>query len=466
MSDRMIRADDHVAVIDVGNTNIKLCVVDGDGATLSTEVRRNTIGGTPPYPHVDVDGLWDWLIGALRRAATQFPITAIVPTTYAATCALIGAQGELLLPVLHHSSDAIAEVDAAYEARARDFRKTGSPRLPFGQNLGRQLFWQSRKFPETFAKVRTMLTYPQYWSWRLSGVAASEVSSLGAHSDLWNPRDQNFSRFAVDMGWNKLFPPMHPAWAKVGPIKPDIAAATGLPADCRVHNGVHDSNASYLRHLVGRTGEEFTVVSTGTWIISFAAGRPTDRLDETRDTLANVDVLGVPVACSRFMGGHESERIVGEPQPSRTAGEAEARQIIEQGSMALPSFAPEVGPFQGRVGKLVGPPPRNQAQRAALASLYCALVTDECLSLIDARGDLIIEGAFTQNTPFCRLLAALRPQQRAVVSDDTTGTVAGASLLAHWPPDGERALLQPCAPPDVSGLHNYRQLWLEHISTG
>ena len=33
-----------------------------------------------------------------------------------------------------------------------------------------------------FAEVRTILPYPQYWAYVLSGVMASEATSFGAHT--------------------------------------------------------------------------------------------------------------------------------------------------------------------------------------------------------------------------------------------------------------------------------------------
>ncbi len=66
-------------------------------------------------------------------------------------------------------------------------RKTGSPTLPMGLNLGAQIHWQARRFPDAFAKTRHILMYPQYWAFRLTGVAASEATSLGCHTDLWAP---------------------------------------------------------------------------------------------------------------------------------------------------------------------------------------------------------------------------------------------------------------------------------------
>lgn len=455
--------NDHTAVIDVGKTHIKLCVVDAAGATVHHQVRDNPVADGPPFAHFDVDGIWDWLLQALATTSAEYRVAGIVPTTHGAACALVGDDG-LLLPILDYEYPRIEEVSEAYEALARRFAETRSPRLPVGHNLGRQLFWLQRSFPEAFAATRHILTYAQYWGWRLTGVPASEVTFLGCHSDLWRPEANSFSSFAREIGWDRLFPPLEPAWHRLGPITEPVRDATGLPARCAVYNGLHDSNASYLRHLVQRRAP-FTVVSTGTWVICFAAGRPVDRLDETNDTLANVDARGQPVASARFMGGREFAAIGGADGAQAPVTEPDLRAVLESGVVALPAFCDQGGPFRQRPGRIVGEA-GDARRRAALATLYCALMTDHCLSLLDARGDIVVEGSFAANEPYCGLLAALRPAQPAFISHDVTGTVAGAAMLARWPAADAAVALRPCRPLALPGLEDHRARWRALCAAG
>ena len=124
--------------------------------------------------------------------------------------------------------------------------------MPRGLNAGRQAFYSQRMFPDAFARATAFLTYPQYWTWRLSGVRAIEVTSIGAHTDLWRPREGGLSAMVERLGWTHLMPPLRRAWETLGPIRPEIAAATGLAPDVRVICGAHDSNASLVPHLIAR----------------------------------------------------------------------------------------------------------------------------------------------------------------------------------------------------------------------
>jgi hypothetical protein len=127
--------------------------------------------------------------------------------------------------------------------------------------------------PELFRACTAILLYPQYWAWRLSNVMTSEITSLGCHSDLWRPREADFSALAKSLGWHKLLPPRRAAGDVLGTITTTVARITGLDPTCRVLCGIHDSNASYLCYRASRPADErFAVVSSGTWTVIMAHG--------------------------------------------------------------------------------------------------------------------------------------------------------------------------------------------------
>ena len=122
------------------------------------------------YPHFDERSLWAFILDSLGALNRQKPIDAISVTTHGATAALLDAAGGLALPILDYEHDGPDTLAAEYDAVRPPFAESGTPRLPIGLNLGAQLFWQARTFPDDFARVASILTYPQYWAFRLSGV--------------------------------------------------------------------------------------------------------------------------------------------------------------------------------------------------------------------------------------------------------------------------------------------------------
>jgi sugar (pentulose or hexulose) kinase len=224
--------------------------------------------------------------------------------------------------------------------------------------------------------------------------------------------------------------------------------------------GIHDSNASFLVHRAYRD-DGFSVVSTGTWIVCMARGARLDTLREDHDTLANVDAFGDPMPCARFMGGREYAALAGSEGLDAAPSREDAVRLVEAGCMAIPAFATQGGPFHGMEGRVVGPSPPTGVERSALAAVYCALVTDHCLGLLDARGDVIVEGRFASNRAYCAVLAGLRPGQDVWASADQTGTVGGAALLAGLPDRVRAGSASLDRVPSLAtpGLAAYRDRW-------
>jgi L-fuculokinase len=446
-----------VAVFDIGKTNMKVVVFDDAGKVVAERGHPNAPFAADvkwPYLKLDTERAWSFLIGALNELGARFSIEAISTTTHGCAGVLMGRDG-VALPPLDYEFDGFAAVDAAYDAARPPYDETRSPHLPRGLNLGRHIFYFERHFPVQFEQATAFLTYPQYFAWRLGGTMASEVTSLGAHTDLWRPKEGALSSMVDELGWRRLFPPLRKAWDTLGILKPEVAAATGLPQNVRIVCGAHDSNASLVPHLVSRR-EPFTVISTGTWVIIMAVGG-TARLDPKADMLANVDVRGVPVPTARFMGGREFSVLAGDAPAD--ADEADVTAMIASGALALPAFSDQGGPFAGRKGVIEGDAPATRQARAALATVYAALMTAHMLRRLEAPGDLIVEGGFTRSPAFAAVLARLMSGRLVVIAPMSAGAAAGAAMLAHWDEPHGPPQLENAPAWDLAGLEAYRDRW-------
>jgi sugar (pentulose or hexulose) kinase len=418
----------HVAVIDIGKTNAKVALVDMENLTeVAVRKMANSVRTNGPYPHHDVERLWDFILDSLAALNGERPVDAISVTTHGATAALLGADGSLALPVLDYEHDGPDVLGNDYNTVRPPFDETGSPRLPAGLNAGAQLFWQQRKFSDDFARVASILMYPQYWSFRLTGVAASEVTSLGCHTDLWNPAAAEFSGLVDHMGWRALMAPVRRASDRLGRVLPEIARRTGLGPKTPVLCGIHDSNASLLPHVLSRK-PPFAVVSTGTWVVAMAIGGTAGNLDPTRDTLINVNALGDPVASARFMGGREYSILTAGLKANPT--DADIAAVLLERILLLPSVQPGSGPFPGHEAQWICGRELSGGERGAVASFYLAMMTATCLGLVEAGGVTVVEGPFAGNELYCRMLATATGRDVVANIGASTGTSIGAALLA------------------------------------
>ena len=458
---------DCVVVLDVGKTLAKLTMWSADGglvdrATRPNEPRMSRHG----YPSLDVEGIEAWLACTLGRFAGQRTIRAIVPVAHGAAAVIMRPDGSWIEPLDYEAAlpDALRE---QYLAQRDPFIETGSPALPCGLNLGAQLHWLEAMLPTEFA-AGTIVTWPQFWAWRLSGVAATEVTSLGTHTDLWRPFEGRPSRMAERRGWAGRLAPLRRASDVLGTVTAGWRARCGLPEQCAVACGIHDSNADLLAVRARIGHHDHTVLSTGTWFIAMRScpDKPDlAALPEARDCLVNVNAFGIPVPSARFMGGREAELLEEgvqlDPAAYAEALVEHASRLVRSGVFALPAFQKGVGPFPESEGCWIGRP-GDQFGRRAAAGLYLALMADVSLDLIGSRERLVVEGRFMADPVFVRALASLRPDQTVLLAPSSDSLCHGAIGLIAPEATPESELLQ--VEPLPFALAGYARQWRELLA--
>jgi sugar (pentulose or hexulose) kinase len=435
-----------VVVLDVGKTLSKLTIWSPDRKLMERRTHRNSRAVGDGYPALDVKGIGFWLAQTLAAYAHMGEITAIIPVGHGAAACLVNDDGSFAAS-LDYEAEPPTEVRERYLRMRDPFSVTGSPLLPSCLNLGLQILWLEAVAPEKFRQAR-IVTWPQFWAWRLCGVAATEVTSLGCHTDLWMPGEGRPSPMAMSQGWGERLAPLRRAGEVLGCITREWAERCGLPQDCEVICGLHDSNAALAatRGYPEIEARECTVLSTGTWFVSMRSAAPGAKIDlsaipEARDCLINVDVTGRPVPSARFMGGRDVELLEVATASKVDVVESAAmlvnvaQSIVKHAVFAIPTFEKGVGPFPHSPGHWVQRPP-DQIGRRVAAGLYLALMSNTCLDLIDSRETLVIEGRFATDAVFTRALAALRPAQRVFLSDSNNSLPYGALRLldADLPP--------------------------------
>lgn len=422
-----------IIILDVGKTLSKLSRWSVDGQLLDKAVRPNARVEKDGAARLDADGIGSWVRETLHGYAKKGPVAGIIPVGHGAGVVAL-RDGALAFSPLDYECDIPASVLSEYQAQRDSFAESGSPALPQGLNIGSQLHWLEAQESALLDNV-TLLPWAQYWSWFLCGTPRSEVTSLGCHSDLWNPAIGQFSSMAIRRGWADKFAPLAKASDIVGTAKAEFGLGHSVPVYC----GIHDSNAALhaARGFAEIETEEATVFSTGTWFIAMrcpATAVDLSGLPEARDCLVNVDAYGVPVPSARFMGGREIEQVIGidtrrvDIVPDQPALLAAVAPVLARGAMLLPTLASGCGPFPDGAGRWIAQP-EDWYQRRAAACLYAALVADASLDLIGSKNTLLVEGRFAEAEVFVRALASLRPDMRVFTSNAHNDVSLGALRL-------------------------------------
>jgi sugar (pentulose or hexulose) kinase len=456
-----------IVVLDVGKTLSKASLWAPDGTLLAKRTRANQRVSAPAYLALDALGIETWLADTLTEFATLADVGHIVPVSHGAAAALVRGD-ELLLPPMDYEHPIPAPIQLAYSRLRDDFDQTGSPSLPDGLNLGAQLYWLQTLHPAAFSPGTRIMPWAQYWSWLLCGVAASEVTSLGCHTDLWRPTAHAFSQLSDDQGWTKLMAPMARAGQALGEISPAWHRRTRLARDTLIHCGIHDSNAALVaaRGFPEIAHREATVLSTGTWFVSMRTPEPAADfapLPSGRDCLLNVDADDHVVPSARFMGGREIELLTGidtrriDVKPDQPALLEALPSVARRKAMVLPTLAPGTGPYPTNRGQWLSMPD-DEFQRRAGVCLYAALVADTCLDMIGTRRCVVVEGRFAESEAFVRSLAALRPDLQVFCANAQSDVSYGALrlLIPDLRPAGTLNPVRGCE----CELEDYRNAWL------
>ncbi len=500
--------DKLVAVIDIGMTNKKVAVYDERLRMLDSCSRTFdpiSLGGIETH---DLAGMEAWFLERLGRFAETYPIASIAVATHGATTVCIGRDGMPCAPCVyytHEPGDDFQKRFYALAGRPEELQAaTGTPRLSALINPAKGIFFLSERFPEEFARTVTLLNYPQYWGFRLTGKAGAEGTYIGCHSYLWDWEKERYSSVAERLGVSRKMPErVEESWSTLGRIKDEVAALTGLSPDTIVTMGIHDSNASLLPHLAKSAGRDFVLNSTGTWCVLM---HPQEKYGFSPEELGKVvffnrSAFNKPVKTAIFLGGMEYETWSVLVAPQGGGEEPDSRDyasVIEGASeFILPEVVPGSGQFPGSMPRAVeggmeyalgdlqkgSPGPRFLAdRRRGLAVLNLSLAIQTLVAL-DRTGlvggsRVYTEGGFRKNADYNAILAAALPGNKVYLTDIAEATAAGAAMTAFAALDreagGRRALeglaeafeveylpVEPMA--GMEGLAAYMQRWLERV---
>ena len=300
----------NIAVLDIGKTHAKVILFDAIKLEeLSVFQSNNTVLQDSLYPHFNVEFLKKFIIKSLKELAKKFSVDSIFTSTHGACMALM-SKGDLALPVLDYEFQGPNQLNEEYNKLRPAFSQTGTPRMDAGLNLGAQLYWQNKFFSDDFSKVDQILFWPQFWSYWLSGIAASEMSYASSHSDLWDIRQKKF----IDLntyGINSKveYPPLRSASTILGPLKKDLAHETGLPQNIPVYCGAHDSSLALVSASLNQP-MPCTILSTGTWVTIFALGSNQTEIPEQTGLMISCDCFGNLVPNFRFPAGKIYENLM------------------------------------------------------------------------------------------------------------------------------------------------------------
>ena len=389
----------NIAILDIGKTHAKVILFDANEMEeLAVYQKKNEIVNNSIYPHFDIKNLKRFIISSLQKISKNFQVNSIFTSTHGACMALM-SKGELALPVLDYEFEGPDQYRDEYNDIRPNFSQSGSPRMDSGLNLGAQLFWQSKNFPEKFAMVDQILFWPQFWSYWLSGIAASEISYASSHSDLWDIKKNKFinlNTFGIEP--RVKYPPLMSASTVLGPLRKNLVNQTGLPENIPVFCGAHDSSLSLISASFHQS-LPCTILSTGTWITIFSLGSDNNDIEEQPGLMISCDCYGKLVPNFRFPAGKIYENLL-----NQANGYFDENFDINKMHIILKNFdnVEKASLIDTKLNKTIDPKNINKKTLEIIVSEVMANQTLSGMRTIEAEGPIICSGSFTNNKNFLK----------------------------------------------------------------
>jgi len=279
--------------VDLGASGGRVVAGSFDGRLLELdEVHRFEnapvpFGGTLVW---DVVRLWQEVLHGLRLAGGRSggAVTSVGVDTWGVDFSFLGADGALLAnPVCYRDARTRGMLAAAEQTvpRAEMFEATGLQFMEINSLF--QLLALSRGGSTVLGAAERMLLIPDIFHWLLSGVASNERTNATT-TQCYDPRGGDWAfpmleRFGLP---RRIFGGLVDPGTDLGPLRPEVAAETGLSATRVVVPGTHDTASAVAAVPAAdppSARPDWSYVSLGTWAL---VGAELDRPLVTPECLA------------------------------------------------------------------------------------------------------------------------------------------------------------------------------------
>ncbi len=431
-----------IAIFDIGKTNKKLLLFDEQYNLVFEETTRlDEICDEDGFPCEDVMALSNWVklsFDSITRNEA-FEVKAVNFSAYGASFVYVDKNGKVLTPLYNYLKPYPRllkdEFYNRYGGEKKLARETASPVLD-SLNSGMQVYRIKQEHAELFSKTAFALHLPQYVSFILSNYPATDITSIGCHTNLWNFEENRYHRWVYEEEIERCFAPVVPSDTAV------FFSYNGRRYTCGI--GLHDSSAALIPYIINFK-EPFVLISTGTWCISLNPFNSSPLTDDEleKDCLCYLTYRGKPVKASRLFAGYEHEQqvkrlaehfnVLGDTYRSVECNPS-LITTLQQKNAEENLQSDIITPVQSVFAK------RDLAAFESYATAYHQLMIDIVAQQVISTNLIIknssvtqifVDGGFSKNPIYMYLLAASFPSIKVYSASVPQATALGAALVLH-----------------------------------
>jgi len=256
----------HYLACDLGADSGRVILGTLDGGKVSLEeLHRFPTGATKVAGalHWEFDRIFNEFKAGLKKAAARpVPIASVSTDSWGVDYVLLDARGLVMSPVWCYRDSRTAQGVEIVKSKVEPSTVYSITGIQFmALNTIYQVVTEP---PERLAEAKQLLLIADAFNYFCSGVARNEVS-LASTTQLYNPTYQRWSRrLCAALGLRlDLFAPVCDSGTRLGPLKPQLCAETGLMPVEVIASCSHDTGAAVA--AVPAAGENWAYLSSGTW---------------------------------------------------------------------------------------------------------------------------------------------------------------------------------------------------------
>lgn len=511
-----------IIVLDIGMTNKKAAVynerleqMEASYKTFEPVMVQDPLS-KKEIPAYDLQGIKDWFYEQIRIFAVKYQIEAVSVTTHGATAVCLDKKGNVAAPCIFYTYEPGTEFQREFYELCGDpeslQRETLTPSLSAMINLAKGIFFVKGHFPSRFESTSTILNFPQYWTYLLTGEKVYEQTCLGCHTYLWDHAQRKWSSVVDKLEIRDRLPETFvPTCSRAGKVHAQTAKTLGIGKDVAVTAGIHDSNSSLLPYLSKSDGEDFILNSTGSWCVLMhplkEGEKPLCSEEEIgKAVFFNISAFGHPIKTAIFPGGMELDfyvKLFNRINKNDGLLRSDMKQVqeilhkrdtfvlpepVEGSGLNLNSGIVESGEFyskdnlkrmmmpasmEWKFSKTLFPSVlKNQERFFAALVVSMAIQTEISLKRVGIKKETSVftEGGFGKNVLYNKLIASIFPENNFYVTDIAEATALGSAMSAMLAikkrPFAELSEFvalnkTKIVPEKILGYEEYKKVWLE-----
>lgn len=181
-----------ILIFDIGKTNKKTLLFDAQyQLVFENAIQFDEIKDEDGAACEDINALTNWVKSSFEilKKDARFEIKAVHYTAYGASFVYLNEAGEVVAPLFNYLKPFKSSTKELFEKLHGPVDQicleTASPDLG-NLNSGLQIFSIKVAQPHLFKSIKWALHLPQYLHYIITGELASDITSIGCHTMLWD----------------------------------------------------------------------------------------------------------------------------------------------------------------------------------------------------------------------------------------------------------------------------------------